>query len=184
MDKKALRAQMREKKRALSARQIERASALLAQQLFAHPAYRAARSIYGYLSYNQEVRTLPILEQAQRDGKRVAVPKVFGDEMKFLWLDNLTAIAPGAYSIPEPIADEPAADDETALVLMPGIAFDPAGHRCGYGGGFYDKYLAAHSQHPTLALCYGFQMLRHLDTDAHDIPVDFVLSQDTEDLAE
>ena len=76
------------------------------------------------------------------------------------------------------------ADDETALVLMPGIAFDPEGHRCGYGGGFYDKYLAAHSQHPTLALCYGFQMLRHLDTDAHDIPVDFVLSQDTEDLAE
>ena len=184
MDKKALRAQMREKKRALSARQIERASALLAQQLFAHPAYRAARSIYGYLSYNQEVRTLPILEQAQRDGKRVAVPKVFGDEMKFLWLDDLTAIAPGAYNIPEPIADEPTADDETALVLMPGIAFDPAGHRCGYGGGFYDKYLAAHSQHPTLALCYGFQMLRHLDTDAHDIPVDFVLSQDTEDLAE
>ncbi len=184
MDKKALRAQMREKKRALSARQIERASALLAQQLFAHPAYRAARSIYGYLSYNQEVRTLPILEQAQRDGKRVAVPKVFGDEMKFLWLDDLTAIAPGAYNIPEPIADEPTADDETALVLMPGIAFDPDGHRCGYGGGFYDKYLAAHSQHPTLALCYGFQMLRHLDTDAHDIPVDFVLSQDTEDLAE
>ena len=184
MDKKALRAQMREKKRALSARQIERASALLAQQLFAHPAYRAARSVYGYLSYNQEVRTLPILEQAQRDGKRVAVPKIFGGEMKFLWLDDLTAIAPGAYGIPEPIADEPAADDETALVLMPGIAFDPDGHRCGYGGGFYDKYLAAHSQHPTLALCYGFQMLRHLDTDAHDIPVDFVLSQDTEDLAE
>lgn len=184
MDKKALRAQMREKKRALSARQIERASTLLAQQLFAHPAYRAARSIYGYLSYNQEVRTLPILEQAQRDGKRVAVPKVFGDEMKFLWLDDLTAIAPGAYNIPEPIADEPAADDETALVLMPGIAFDPEGHRCGYGGGFYDKYLAAHDQHPTLALCYGFQMFEHLDTDAHDIPVDFVLSQDTEDLAE
>ena len=100
MDKKALRAQMREKKRALSAQQIERASALLAQQLFAHPAYRAARSIYGYLSYNQEVRTLPILEQAQRDGKRVAVPKVFGDEMKFLWLDDLTAIAPGAYRKP------------------------------------------------------------------------------------
>lgn len=184
MDKKALRAQMREQKRALSARQIERFSALLAQQLFAHPAYRAARSIYGYLSYNQEVRTLPILEQAQRDGKRVAVPKVFGDEMKFLWLDDLTAIAPGAYNIPEPIADEPVADDEAALVLMPGIAFDPAGHRCGYGGGFYDKYLAAHRQHPTLALCYGFQMFDHLDTDAHDIPVDFVLSQDTEDLAE
>ena len=114
MDKKALRAQMRELKRALTAQQIERASAGLAQQLFAHPAYRNARAIYGYLSYNQEVRTLPILRQAQLDGKRVAVPKVFGDTMKFLWLDDLTAIAPGAYNIPEPIANSPEADDETS----------------------------------------------------------------------
>lgn len=182
MDKKALRAAMREQKRALTAAQITRASDLLAAQLFQHPAYQNARAIYGYLSYNQEVRTLPILAQAQKDGKRVAVPKVFGDVMRFLWLDDLTAIAPGAYNIPEPIADTPLADDDTALMLMPGIAFDAQGHRCGYGGGFYDKYLAAHPQHPTLALCYGFQMLPQLETDAHDIPVNFVLWQDTEGL--
>ena len=182
MDKKALRAEMRAKKRALTPAQIERASALLAAQLYHHPVYQHARALFGYLSYNQEVRTLPILEQAQRDGKRVAVPKVFGDTMRFLWLDDLTAIAPGAYNIPEPIADGPEAEDALALVLMPGIAFDPLGHRCGYGGGFYDIYLAAHPHHPTLALCYGFQLFDHLDTDAHDIPVDFVLSQSTEDL--
>lgn len=86
----------------------------------------------------------------------------------------------GAYNIPEPIADGPEADDETALVLMPGLAFDPEGHRCGYGGGFYDKFLAAHPNHPTIALCYGFQMFDHLDVDAHDIPVDAVLSADVE----
>ena len=113
--------------------------------------------------------------RAQQDGKRVAVPKVFGDEMKFLWLDDLNAVAPGAYNIPEPIADGPEADDETALVLMPGLAFDPEGHRLGYGGGFYDKFLAAEPDHPTLALCYDFQMLPHLDTESYDIPVDRVL---------
>lgn len=178
MDKKELRARMREKKRAMTERQIEKTSRLLAAQLFAHPAYRDAKAVFGYLSYNQEVRTMPILEQAQRDGKRVAVPKVFGDEMRFIWLDDLSAVAPGAYNIPEPAADGPAADDETALVLMPGIAFDPEGHRCGYGGGFYDRYLAAHPHHPTLALCYGFQLLPKLCTEAHDLPVDFVLSQE------
>ena len=67
-------------------------------------------------------------------------------------------------------------NDETALVLMPGLAFDPEGHRCGYGGGFYDKYLAAHPKHVTLALCYAFQMLDHLDTDKFDIPVQYVIS--------
>ena len=48
-------------------------------------------------------------------------------------------------------------------------------HRIGYGGGFYDKFLAAEPNHPTLALCYEFQMLPALDTEEHDIPVDTVL---------
>lgn len=181
MEKKDLRAFVRAKKRAMTPAQVEAASARLAQQLFRHPAYQAARSLYGYLSYNQEVRTAAILRRAQQDGKRVAVPKVFGDEMKFLWLDDLSAVALGAYNIPEPVADGPEADDETALVLMPGLAFDPEGHRCGYGGGFYDKYLAAHPKHVTLALCYGFQMFSHLDTDAFDIPVQYVISAPVEE---
>ena len=88
MDKQALRAEIRAKKRAMTPAQIEAASGRLAALLFAHPAYQAAKSLYGYLSYNQEVRTAKILQQAQKDGKRVAVPKVFGDEMRFLWLDD------------------------------------------------------------------------------------------------
>jgi len=176
MDKKALRAEIRVKKQALTEEQIVKASAELCRRMEEHPAYRQASSLYGYLPYNQEVRTVPILEQALKDGKRVAVPKVFGDTMKFLWLDDLDAVAPGYCSIPEPIADEPEADDEHALVLMPGLAFDPEGHRCGYGGGFYDRYLEQHTNHTLLALCFDFQMYDHLDTDAHDIPVDFVLS--------
>lgn len=178
MDKKALRRAIGEKKRSLTVEQIAAASAQLTEKFLAHPAYRAARSLYCYLSYNQEVRTETILTQALRDGKRVAVPKVYGDEMKFLWLDNLSAVAPGAYGIPEPVADEPVADDPTALVLMPGLAFDREGHRMGYGGGFYDKYLSAHPGHPTLALCYAFQLLPHVDTEAHDIPVDDVIWSD------
>lgn len=178
MDKSALRRTIREKKRAMTDQQIESASAELAERLFAHPAYQQAKALYGYLSYNQEVRTAAILERAQRDGKRVAVPKVYGDEMKFLWLDDLTAVAPGAYGIPEPVADGPVAGDPAALVLMPGLAFDREGHRMGYGGGFYDKYLAAHPGHHTLALCYGFQMLPHLETEAHDLPVDYVIWSD------
>ena len=118
---------------------------------------------------------MPMLEQALRDGKKVAVPKVYGEEMKFLYLDDLTQVEKGYAGIPEPIADEPVADDETALVLMPGLAFDPQGHRIGYGGGFYDKFLAAEPNHPTLALCYEFQMLPELHTEEHDIPVDTVL---------
>ena len=181
MDKKALRAEIKAKKKAMTEAQIAATSDALARQLYAHPAYQAAKSIFGYLSYNQEVRTMPMLEQAQKDGKRVAVPKVIGDTMIFIWLDDLSRVELGYCNIPEPIDNGPEAVDETALVLMPGLAFDPTGRRCGYGGGFYDRYLQAHPDHPTLAMCYGFQMFDHLDTDAHDIPVDYVLWQEVDD---
>ena len=175
MDKKELRRTIRERKRAMTEEEIVSRSEKLGV-LFSHSeAYKAAKTIYGYLPYNQEVRTIPMLEQALKDGKRVAVPKVYGDEMKFLYLDDLTQVEKGYAGIPEPIADGPVADDDTALVLMPGLAFDPAGHRIGYGGGFYDKFLAAEPNHPTLALCYEFQMLPELHTEEHDIPVDTVL---------
>ncbi len=175
MDKTELRREIRTRKRAMTEAEIEERSARLAQLFFASRAYQNAKTIYGYLPYNQEVRTVPMLERALKDGKKVAVPKVYGEEMKFLYLDDLTAVAKGYAGIPEPIADEPVAHDETALVLMPGLAFDPQGHRIGYGGGFYDKFLAAEPNHPTLALCYEFQMLPKLDVEDHDIPVDTVL---------
>ena len=182
MNKKEIRAYIREKKRAMTERQIVSASARLGEQFRACELYKNAKTIYGYLPYNQEVRTVPMLEQAIRDGKAVAVPKCYGEEMRFLYInDFVNEVAPGYANIPEPIADEPVADDKTALVLMPGLAFDPQGHRIGYGGGFYDRFLSAEPDHPTLALCYGFQMVEHLQTEEFDIPVDKVLWADPEE---
>ena len=175
MDKKALRKQIREQKRAMTPEQIESASQKLKELFLATDQYRRAKTVYGYLPYNQEVRTVPMLEQALRDGKRVAVPKCYGDEMKFIFMEDLSKVEKGYANIPEPIADEPVADDSTALVLMPGMAFTKDGKRMGYGGGFYDKFLAAEPDHPTVALCYDFQMVEDLPTEDYDIPVDCVL---------
>ena len=175
MDKKTLRKQIREQKRAMTPEQIATASEKLVQMFLETELYRQAETIYGYLPYNQEVRTVPILEQALADGKRVAVPKVCGEEMKFIYMTDLTMVEGGYAGIPEPIADGPVGDDPTALVLMPGMAFTKEGQRMGYGGGFYDKFLAEEPNHPTIALCYDFQMFESLPTEEFDIPVDCVL---------
>ena len=175
MDKTELRRQIRAQKRAMTEAEITEKSIRLGELFAASALYQEARTIYGYLPYNQEVRTTPMLERALRDGKRVAVPKVIGDEMIFIYLDDLTKVEKGYSGIPEPVENGPLGDDPHALVLMPGLAFDSQGHRIGYGGGFYDKFLASEPEHPTLALCYDFQMLPHLETESFDIPVDCVL---------
>lgn len=175
MNKQELRKSIRARKRAMSPDEIESRSAKLLELFTATEEYQNAKTLYGYMPYNQEVRTVPILQKALEDGKQVAVPKVYGDDMKFLYITNFEDFAKSEFGIPEPIADEPVAQDETALVLMPGLAFDPAGHRIGYGGGFYDKFLSAEPSHPTVALCYEFQVLPQLETEEFDIPVDKVI---------
>ena len=175
MDKKALRREIREKKRAMPEAEIISRSERLGELFVNSEAYHNAKTVYGYLPYNQEVRTVPMLQQALRDGKRVAVPKIYGDTMKFLYLDDLSKVEKNDMGIPEPIADDPVAEDETALVLMPGLAFTKKGDRMGYGGGFYDRFLAQEPHHPTLALCYEFQIVDSLPTEEYDIPVDTVL---------
>ena len=175
MTKDELRQNIRQQKRQMTESEIEEKSRILAESFLATDAYRQAKSLYGYISYNQEVRTLPILEQALRDGKAVALPKCYGPEMRFIWIQDLGQVQKLPRRAPEPIADFPVADDPTALVLMPGLAFDPQGHRLGYGGGYYDKFLAAEPQHPTVALCFDFQMVDCLETQNFDIPADLVL---------
>ncbi len=175
MDKKQLRKQIREQKRAMTEQQIQASSQKLGELFAATEQYKNAKTIYGYLPYNQEVRTVPMLERALAEGKAVAVPKVYGDEMRFIYITDMSGLEISDMGIPEPIADEPVANDPHALVLMPGVAFDKEGHRIGYGGGFYDKFLAREPEHPTVALCYDFQVLPHLETEEFDIPVDCVL---------
>ena len=175
MTKQELRRHIRALKQAMTEEEICCASEKLGQLLAESPLYQQANTVYFYLPYNQEVRTVPMVERAFREGKRVAVPKIYGDEMRFIYLTDLDQVGPGYRGIPEPVGDEPVAQDPTALVLMPGLAFDRQGRRVGYGGGYYDRFLAQEPNHPTIALCYRFQLMDQLETEEFDIPVDLVL---------
>ena len=131
MDKRELRAKMRALRRAMPPLKAAADSRALAERLFALPVYRNAKSVYLYLSLPGEVDTEPILERALADGKRVAAPKVQGREMAFYWLDADAVYEIGPMGIREPMDTDPA-DDEAALVIVPALAFSPAGFRYGY----------------------------------------------------
>ena len=173
--KSQLRDKYKQMRRDLSLEEKAEKDACIAARVFRLWQYRENDVLLTYVSTNIEVDTHQIILRALADGKKVAVPKCYGDDMRFIYMDDLSKVEKNDMGIPEPTADEPVANDETALVLMPGLAFDEAGHRIGYGGGFYDKFLVAEPNHPTVALCYDFQMFAHLDTEEFDIPVDLVL---------
>lgn len=184
MDKKEVRREVTGKKKQMSEDQIASLSAELKERFCSLEAYKNASVIYAYMSYNQEVRTMPIIRQAWEDGKKIAVPLTINKEyMEFIYLESFEDLENGYMGIPEPKAvllDEPEriADEKDVLILMPGLAFDKECSRTGYGGGFYDRYLASHpgTRFTKVALCFDFQIYEHLEVEAHDEKMDMVVS--------
>ncbi len=174
-DKQLLRRIIRQRKQAMPLPELQRRSEILTERFLQTREYRDARTIYGYLPFNQEVRTLPLLQHAIAEGKQVALPKCRGTEMWFVIPEDLNQVCSSPFGAPEPICDTPIANDPTALVLIPGVAFDRQRHRLGYGGGYYDRFLAKEPHHPTIALCFDFQMLPQIPTEPHDISIDTIL---------
>ena len=176
MNKQQLRDSVRNRKKAMSAEEISRRSRQLCNLVRNTEAYRQADTIYGYLPFNQEVDLHALLQEALDEGKQVALPKCYGRDMRFILVQDLSDIRHSAFGVPEPAADGPAAADKAGLVIVPGLVFDRRGYRIGYGGGYYDRFLSLEPDHPTIGLCYDFQLVDQLEPDAHDIPVDIVFS--------
>lgn len=171
-----LRRVVRQRKLAMTQEDIRTRSNKLCSQVLQTDVYRNCKTIYGYLPFNQEVDLLPLLQNALEEGKQVALPKCFGKEMRFILISDLSRIQYSSFGAPEPVDDTPEACDKSALVIVPGLVFDQKGYRIGYGGGYYDRFLSLEPNHPTIALCYDFQLCTGFEPEPHDIPVDLVFS--------
>ena len=165
-------------KEELTPDQIKEYSHQIAQRVIESDYYKSADVIYPYIAYNQEVLTDEIINDAFKQGKRVAAPRVFDDYMEFLYIQDLEHFELSSFNIPEPLATAEVANEPRVLILMPGVAFDPQLNRIGYGGGFYDKYLANHPDtlFTKVAITYDFQIVDSLPTEPHDYKVDMVVT--------
>lgn len=183
MEKKQVRIWIKEKKKSLSKREIEEWSKQVIQKFFSTNEYKLCETLYCYVSYNQEVNTHPLIEQALADGKRVAVPKIIEEiekkYMEFFFISSMDELIKGYQGILEPSTNH-LAQEKNGVILMPGLAFDPYFHRIGYGGGFYDRYLHREKERNhlfyKLALCFDFQIVPNLETEEFDETVDAILT--------
>ena len=178
MQKQTVRKLIKEKKRQLNEPEIADYSRLITEKIISEDCYKEADAVLVFLSFNQEIRTEELIRQAWKDGKTVAVPKVLtGKQMDFICIDTFYNIEPGFCNIPEPSEGE-IFKGKSALLVMPGLAFDKKGGRIGYGGGFYDRYIREHGETKffKVAPAYEFQIFDTLETEDHDIPCDMVIT--------
>lgn len=129
-----------------------------------------------YMSIQDEVPTDGILRMAYRDGKRVCVPVTQGDHLLPCAVDERTDFVRGAFGIAEPKTRHIVAPDAIHLVLVPGLLFDRRGNRCGYGGGYYDRFLT--DSMCAVALAYSAQVIRAFPGEPHDKRVRYIVTEE------
>ncbi len=179
MNKAELRKMMRRERGTLTVSRILMYSGCITERLMKEPTYRDATLVLAYMSFSSEVSTHFLIKQAWEDGKQVAVPRCGAEgAMEFHRIRSFEDVKEGKYGIPEPVNTEVVNPEKTkAVLLIPCVAFDESGHRLGYGGGYYDRFVEKHPTIPRILLAYELQKVEEVPAESWDIPAEIILTE-------
>lgn len=139
-----------------------------------------AARVASYLAYGHEPATGELVDGLAERGVEVIVPVVLADGLlDWVRYDGAAAMAPNRYGIDEPtgprLGTEAVATAD--LLVVPGLAVDPEGHRLGRGGGYYDRALArVGAQVPRVIVVYDDEVLAAVPHEPHDEQVDIAVT--------
>ncbi|WP_099220963.1 5-formyltetrahydrofolate cyclo-ligase [Listeria costaricensis] len=149
----------------------------LAKQLFQTPEWQAASCVGVTLSRFPEVNTRFILAEAKKTGKTIAIPETIypSHTMQFRVYEKGDQLIEKKFGLMEPAPTAQLVEAaQIDLLIVPGVAYTEEGHRIGFGGGFYDRYLAAY-EGKTVALLFHEQSRHFFPNEKHDVPVQKLL---------
>lgn len=178
--KRALRAELRERRQLLSDSQRESASDGVAAQL--HDLIRAhgARSVSCFLSTTTEPGTRRFVREAVAAGIRVLLPITRADGLlDWAVANDSDEVSEGLYGLPEPTGEVlgPIAVNDVDLMIIPAAAIDRTGTRLGWGRGYFDKTIGSMEKCPPVyAVIYDSEVLDSLPREVHDQPVDGIVT--------
>lgn len=170
------------RRRAISAEEKEKRDAKICSYASALVSFRHADYVLLYAATDNEINVDPLAEAALAAGKKVAFPRCDKENhtMTYHIVSALDELEPGAYGIREPAADAPLYDPElslgSAVCFVPGLVYDKAGFRLGYGKGFYDRYLAAFAG-CTIGVVYSDYILPAVPRGRYDVAVNTLLTE-------
>ncbi len=149
----------------------------LANQLFNMPEWQQSMIIGVTISRFPELDTTSIIKRAFHEQKTIVIPETLypGHNMQFRKYQSGDQLVEKKLGLKEPSEKAPVVQKEAIdLLIVPGVVYNDAGYRIGFGGGFYDRYLENYPNH-TISLCFSEQISGDLKPEAHDIPVEKIL---------
>ncbi|MBC5637214.1 5-formyltetrahydrofolate cyclo-ligase [Ornithinibacillus sp. BX22] len=181
MQKEQLRKQVIQRLQAITDQERNQIEKKLQTNLFQSDYWKEANTIGVTISRGFEWDTKEIIEEGWRQGKVMAVPKCYPEEkeMAFYRLHSFAELETVYSNLlePKPIEENFLSKHQMDLILVPGVVFDSHGFRIGFGGGYYDRFLASY-QGNTIAILSNIQLVERISVEAHDIAVKHLLSED------
>ncbi len=173
MDKKEVRKEIRRLKKLCFPEEKKRKSQSVWEQVEQDEHFLQAKVVLAYWSMDDEVFTHDFVTR-WADRKTFLLPSVRGEELDIRYFDGAEKLVPGeGYAVPEPVGELFEDWEKIDLILVPGMAFDAMGNRLGRGKGYYDKVLR-HTPAYKIGVCFDFQFLKAVPTEAHDVRMDNV----------
>ena len=178
MDKKELRKHFLSLRDSFDEEYRKSSDRAIARFLFETEEYSAAENIFVYVSVKNEVDTSLIIQKAFADGKKVAVPHCKNGIMSFYFINTLSELVCSQFGVPTVDANNAvsARADDHALCIVPALSFDNDGNRLGYGGGYYDRYLASNNVF-AIGLCREKSLTVSLPYEEYDVRIDTVITE-------
>lgn len=149
-------------------------------RLIADPAFKSAKTIGVTIAAFPEVDTIPLIEYCWQNGKRVAAPKCnpLTHTMDFYEFENFDQLETVYMKLKEPKISETTlvSPEQIDLMIVPGVVFSREGYRIGFGGGYYDRYLAGYPG-ITRSLAFDLQIANFVPIEVHDVPVSGIYTE-------
>lgn len=173
-DKEQLRNKYLEKRNQLNFENIKLYSEQITRKILATDLYSNASTIFLYLSIGSEFDTWPLLKKILSDKKTPCVPVIKKKIMYITRVNETTEYIQGHFGIYEPVNHIILSHEQIDLALVPGLVFTQEGYRIGYGGGYYDKFLAEYKGISISAVFPGF-IDNSFVPESFDRPVDYLI---------
>ena len=176
--KDEIRQQIRVRRAGLTLEWIDTNSKEAVERVKQLDALQHATHLACYLSKAFEVQTQRFIEACLTAGKKVCVPRHIDGERGYAWswIQPGAAWRDGPWRIAEPAQYQSVDTDHIELAIVPAVAVDKKGHRLGHGGGNFDRLLRPVGA-PHVALVFDFQVLDEIPTEAHDVPVNIIVTE-------
>lgn len=179
-EKNLIRKQMKQLRADMTRTERFEKSMQIFEQLITVPEFKRADRIYTYVSMDNEIDTIMLIDYSLSLEKRVFVPRVSGKNMEFYEISDISELNPGYMGIYEPDINGKEPDySRTGFMCMPGLAFDRSYNRIGYGGGFYDRYLSVDNKLYKAALAYEAQLLESIPAQDGDVRPDMIVTEES-----